>query len=360
MAKNQILLPLVNESKKAEHEILKRVDPSLDSFEKKLRKAVKLGHKKEVHFESLDFFLSCDIPPRETLIDPILGRQEKTMIHAAPKFGKTALALQLACCGAEGRDWLGFKVKKKFTTLIIQDELSEILFKDRVEKVFDKCDAQDKIFIPKRKRKIFLETKAGRDYIAALVEEIKPDVIIIDPYIKFWEAEENAIKNTNLFFNFVDDLIREFGITLFLVHHDTKEQENREGGRKSMWNLDRHTDGNWNLSRIAGLPQEDYFKTVRLSFESRNWERMKPLDLRMHDDLQFRITEITKGKVNAWHIREAVEKAGGKIGLRDLRAQYKNIRAFYQAKDEAVEKELIIEETLEGHRGQPVVLSLVE
>ena len=119
MAKNQILLPLVNESKKAEHEILKRVDPSLDSFEKKLRKAVteldKLGHKKEVHFESLDFFLSCDIPPRETLIDPILGRQEKTMIHAAPKFGKTALALQLACCGAEGRDWLGFKVKKKFT-----------------------------------------------------------------------------------------------------------------------------------------------------------------------------------------------------------------------------------------------------
>lgn len=311
--------------------------------------------------ETLAEFLKRDIPKRQTLIEPILGLQEMTMIHGRPKIGKSLLTLQLARCLVTGEDWLGFKTHKiDRPILIIQVEIAAALMQDRVRHVFGDIAESNRIIIPFETRNIHFDKKAGRERVLSLIEDHEPGFVIADPYLKLFSDEESALKNPRPFFDFWQDQIEVHNLSLLFVHHDAKIQEGKFGGQKALGttSINAFTDGNWSIDRVldAELDPVEFLKTARLSFESRNWQNTRPLDIRMNDHLAFEITTLKKSSVDKWDIVEAIEKAGDSIEQKDLIEQYPSSKMFYQAKNAALKDNLIDEVKLENTRGRPVML----
>jgi len=317
---------------------------------------------KRPQVETLREFLSRDLPERQILIDPILGLQEMVMIHGRPKVGKSLLTLQLSRCLITGEDWLGFKVYKvDRPILIIQVEISPNLMQERVKKIFRDVAGTEKIIIPSQSRNIFFDQKDGRQYVLHLIEDFRPGLVILDPYSKFFTDEETALKNPRPFFDFWQEQIETQMLSLLFVHHDAKFQEGKLGGQKALGttSINASTDGNWSIERIVEVKLDplEFLRTARLSFESRNWQNIRPLDIRLNDNLTFELTLLPKGAVDEWDIVEEIEKAGGKIEQGKLIKQYSSLKMFYQAKNKALENDLIDEIQLKT-KGNPIILML--
>lgn len=349
------------ETEKQRNFFLKGMPPDISKCAAILKdlKKEEIG-KERPKTETLTEFLDRDIPKRQILIEPILGLQEMTMIHGRPKIGKSLLTLQLTRCLDTGKDWLGFKTNKiDRPILIIQVEIASVLMQERVKQVFGDIAGSEKIIIPLENRNIFFDQKSGRDHVSKLLEDIRPGLVILDPYSKFFTDEEMALKNPRPFFDFWQEQIEVYNLSLLFVHHDAKFQEGKLGGQKALGttSINASTDGNWSLERVldTGLDPIEFLKTARLSFESRNWQNTRPLDIRMNDNLTFELTALPKGSTSEWDLVEEIEKAGGQIEQKEVIKHYSNMRAFYQAKNKALKLDLIDEIQLKT-KGNPVML----
>jgi len=347
------------------HEGARRGDydhDKIQGFYQEIKNLDSLADGKKPQVETLKEFLSRDLPKRQILIDPIFGLQEMTMIHGRPKIGKSLLTLQLSRCLITGEDWLGFKVYKlDRPILVIQVEISQNLMQERVKKIFGDVAATEKIIIPSQNRNIFFDQKDGRQYVLHLIEDFRPGLVILDPYSKFFTDEETALKNPRPFFDFWQEQIETQMLSLLFVHHDAKFQEGKLGGQKALGttSINASTDGNWSIERIVDVKLDplEFLRTARLSFESRNWQNIRPLDIRLDDNLMFGLTFLPKGSVDEWDIVEEIERAGGKIEQSKLIKKYSSLKMFYQAKKKALENDLIDEIQLKT-KGNPIILML--
>jgi hypothetical protein len=354
------------ESEKQKKIFLKGIDPDFNpvlQIAEKIKQSSIDIEKKGPQAETLQEFLAHDLPKRETLINPLFGVQEMTMIHGRPKIGKSLATLQIARSLITGHKFLGFETyKQERPILIIQVEIALALMQERARKIFKDIAGSEKIIIPFQNRNIFLDQKSGREHVSHLIKDYKPVLVILDPYLKFFTDEETAFKNPKAFFDFWQEQIEVNTLSLLFVHHDAKFQEGKIGGQKALGAtlINASTDNNWSIERIldTGLDPVEFLRTARLSFESRNWQNMKPLDIRLNDNLAFEVTTLPKGSVNEWDIIEDIEKAGGQVEQKEVENKYSSKRAFYQAKTKALEMELIDEIRLENVKGRPVMLML--
>jgi hypothetical protein len=366
LKKKNFMLELFSEANKQRLFIEKGMEPDvnyvLEVAEKIKQSSIDI-EKKGPQAETLQEFLAHDLPKRENLINPLFGVQEMTMIHGRPKIGKSLATLQIVRSLITGDRFLGFETyKQERPIIIIQVEIAPALMQERVRKIFKDIAGSEKIIIPFQNRNIFLDQKSGREHVSRLIEDYKPVLVILDPYLKFFTDEETAFKNPKPFFDFWQEQIETHVLSLLFVHHDAKFQEGKIGGQKALGAtlINASTDNNWSIERIldTGLDPVEFLRTARLSFESRNWQNMKPLDIRLNDNLTFEVTTLPKGSVNEWDIVEDIEKAGGQVEQKKVENKYSSKRAFYQAKTKALEMELIDEVRLDNVKGRPVMLIL--
>ena len=78
--------------------------------------------------------LQRNLAMRPVLIEGLLRRGELMSINAAPKVGKSYLALSLAAAVATGGEWLGRRCKRG-TVLLIDCELHEPTLAQRLQNV---------------------------------------------------------------------------------------------------------------------------------------------------------------------------------------------------------------------------------
>src|SRR5215470_9289787 len=71
----------------------------------------------------LGAFLAEPIPPRESLLSPILLEQSLAMIHAWRGVGKTHVALGIAYAVASGGSFLGWKAERPRKVLYLDGEM---------------------------------------------------------------------------------------------------------------------------------------------------------------------------------------------------------------------------------------------
>lgn len=354
---------LFNEAEKQRSCFIKGAPVNLVKCEAILDELKKNGSKQErPKAYTLTEFLKQDYPERKTLIDPILGLQEITMIHGRPKIGKSLLSLQLARCLATGADWFGFKTYKlDRPILIIQNEISGGLMQERARASLGDMTDKDKIIIPEQSRNIFLNEESGQDYMSCLLEDFKPGALILDCYEKFFPNLEMALKDPRPFFNFLREKTEAQNLSVTFIHHDAKFQEGKIGGLKSLGTITiaGSTDGNWNIDRIldVGLDPVEFNRTARLSFESRLWEPLRPVDIRINDKSSFDLVDIPKRVVDEWDIVEEIERAGGQIEFKELLKKYSSRKMLYKAKERALDQDLIDETELKT-KGNPIILML--
>lgn len=125
--------------------------------------------------------------PPKWLIAPYFQRGKGTLIQADPGTGKTAFLCAIAAAVTTGRGFLGLEVETPGNVLMISTEDDPGVLRGRIEACGGNLD-----------RVLFLRETAGLTFqspeIASAMEQIKPKLVIFDPFQSFLGAKVDLFR----------------------------------------------------------------------------------------------------------------------------------------------------------------------
>ena len=166
----------------------------------------------------------ADVPPVRYLVDSILA-VGTTILAAAPKIGKSWMALSLAICLATGTDFLGHAVKRcGVLYLALEDSMSRL--KDRMNKVLKGQPAPEQFYFA-----TMAPTLEG-GLIDSLEQHIdkhpETELVIIDTLQKVRgqsSPKESAYANDYAQLGTLKSFADRHGISLLIIHHTRKQAD---------------------------------------------------------------------------------------------------------------------------------------
>ena len=235
-----------------------------------------------------------DNPPplKPELIEGILRQGHKMLLVSSSKAGKTFALIELAISIAEGYRWLGFRCRQG-RVLYLNMELDEASFDDRMIKVYNALDIQNKnlsnidiVHLRGRIEKLdkmipqINRTLKAKEYAA----------VILDPTYKLGIGDENAAEQVTAFCNAIDK-IANAGASVIYAHHHSK---GAQGAKASMDRASgsgvfaRDADALLDMIELR-IPQDrqDEAKAIygdkctawRMDATLREFQRIEPVDL---------------------------------------------------------------------------------
>lgn len=159
-----------------------------------------------------------------------LPKQGKMIIYGQPKSGKSFLCLQLARSIVNELPFLGMPTHSG-RVLYLQFELGMEILQHRM-----KMTGQDYsgVYVGTTFG-MKLDTASGKDMLKKAVEEVQPNVVILDPLYKVLKGDEKEAHDMLVVLDFLDDLIdawrTELGLSFVIMHHPGKDLS--RGGRGS-------------------------------------------------------------------------------------------------------------------------------
>lgn len=196
LAKKDRLLALASDPKLS-------MDTLRDEFAEISDTAQKIGRPKSAALQAVKMSDHLLYRPTEALglvgdTDVTKGYQGVTVLAGPPGSGKSLAAASLAIAGAIGSGyWMGRQVHRQFRTLIVQCENGAM----RLRKEFEAMkvhhpkvdfDAWTRVTLPPEGGLPFHRPEFRRE-LGRLVEEFKPDVMVVDPWTAV--AAEDAAKD---------------------------------------------------------------------------------------------------------------------------------------------------------------------
>jgi len=155
-------------------------------------------------------------------------------LTGAGKIGKSMLLLNIAYGLALGRDVLGFGITKPRRVLYLNGENSQGTMQERLTLLRDYFCIDEEQVIKTRENLQFCSVALLLPKSEALAEirgnlaEIKPEILILDPLKNFFSGEENSSDSMRDFMAAIRKLILEFSVTVIILHHTGKKQ-NEDG-----------------------------------------------------------------------------------------------------------------------------------
>ena len=169
-----------------------------------------------------------DLAPE--LIEGLLREGHKMLLAAPSKAGKSFLLMELAVCIAEGRPWLGRKVRQG-RVLYVNLELDPVSCKHRFRDIYEAMGGgtrqNDVLVLNLRGRSVPLDRLAP-----TLIRRYKDrhlKAMIIDPIYKVITGDENAASDMALFCNLFDSIATECGCAMVYSHHFSKGAASKYG-----------------------------------------------------------------------------------------------------------------------------------
>ena len=151
-------------------------------------------------------------------------------LTGAGKIGKTMLLLNILFGLAIGRYVLGFRISKPRRVLYLNGENSSRTMQSRLKLLRDYFCIDDEQADLLRKNLLIVnggfsiqQPDVLKD-IRGNLKEIRPGVLVIDPLKNFYSGEENSADDMRKFMVAVRELIREFNLTVIIIHHTGKKQ----------------------------------------------------------------------------------------------------------------------------------------
>lgn len=140
------------------------------------------GGESPIETLTIDDLTQYQPDPATFLIgDNVISRQSVTVFCGWPGLGKSRLTTTLALAGARGTGaWMGYAVRRRFRTYILQSENSQSRLKSEVEAV-DPAAVRDWIRWSKPTALKFHKTEFRR-CLARIWEEWPFDLLVIDPW----------------------------------------------------------------------------------------------------------------------------------------------------------------------------------
>ena len=167
----------------------------------------------------------------QPLIDGIIWDDDRALLVAPQKTGKSIVTLQMARCLAGGVPFLGFDVTEPKTVLYLSGEGDMGELKSRSKEMGSLIPTlQDRLYywpIPQHP----INRSEGLHELLMVGEQIKPDLTIFDPAyslmsgsLKEDEAVGDFLRNLNLF-------QKETGSAMLITHHSHRPRMTENGQR---------------------------------------------------------------------------------------------------------------------------------
>ncbi len=193
-------------------------------------------------YKTIQEVLKYNPPNVDQYIEPkVLVEGSRLFLFGSTGIGKSILAQNAAFSLAKAVPWLGLKVPKPRTTLLIQGEIPEDEFWLRCHVMAEAygIDMDDELSSPLymwHNMDLQFTTRQGYKDICEAIEDTGCDVLIVDPLDKIMGGsasnEEDSIKARDTF----DRLIADYGIAFILIHNS--RQGMVSDGRKTNFGLD--------------------------------------------------------------------------------------------------------------------------
>ena len=149
---------------------------------------------------ALSTFLKETFSHKPLLAGDLLDSGEKAVVFGPSESGKSYWVLQLGLCLASGESFLGYEVLHKCRVLIIQSELSERRYQERCAKLAHAFDTDLPLFVW-TVEDLKVDVPENRARLMTVLQEVKPDVLIIDPLRAFFQGNENDSQSVEHLFN---------------------------------------------------------------------------------------------------------------------------------------------------------------
>lgn len=191
------------------------------------------------------------------LIKDIWLKRSHGMVAGEPKTFKSTVALDIAVSVASGKPlWGQFPVEDQGPVLIIQNENSEWIIKDRMEKIIY---SKDLVGIAHCKNRIltvdfppnlpiyFLNNfgytfsdPLHREELEDTMEELNPRLVILDPLYLMFDGEINSAKELNPILTWLMELKNDYNTSIMVIHHWNKGGTSTRGGQRMLGSTTLH------------------------------------------------------------------------------------------------------------------------
>ncbi len=220
------------------------------------------------------------------IVEGLLAVGDKVVLAGPQKSLKTFFALDLARAIAVGEDFLGWPVPAPKGVLFIEEEGSPVQFARRVKTVFSGVDG-----VPiwwTHRAGVKLDHPTWTEHLARLLDEVSPDIIILDPLQRLHSKIEDASWEMGEVWDAVHDLARA-GRAVLVVHHFAKRATVSQG-----WDALRGSGRTAGEVDVGIFLQRDG-QEVRLAIDGRDLPgASSSLDL-VFDPITFRFTRKGEG-----------------------------------------------------------------
>lgn len=168
--------------------------------------------------------------PIPYIVKPILVRGSLTQIQGVPKGGKSAFSVYLSLCATTGiwpmPQYLASATADPLKVVYITWEDPEIMMAQRLS-LYAVGLGLEKTFLPKELKFLFgpdIFVERGDHMLAmqAMIQELKPDIVVIDTLSHIHLCEENASSEMKIPMKNLARIAKEENIALMYLHHTSK------------------------------------------------------------------------------------------------------------------------------------------
>jgi hypothetical protein len=255
----------------------------------------------EVKSDEAPFFVAAsrilpkDAPAVDWLMPGAIHRGAKGLIVAAPKAGKSMIALDLAVSLSSGLSWMGIEPQAKVKTGVVSREDGPGMTMHRLEQ-FARGRGLDFHQLPglfvntfQQRASFSIEDDGNVDDLCKWIKHEGIELCIFDVLNKLHAADENDnTKMTQVMARF--DLIRmETGCDVAVIHHDAKNSAPGAKKPRGASSIDSWWD--WKVS-INVDPEDDSLK--RVFFGTKAGQPLPPLAVQFqsHPTMGTRISPV--------------------------------------------------------------------
>lgn len=220
----------------------------------------------------------------EWLIQDLIAKQTINFLTAVPGVGKSRLALQLAGSFATGTDFLTWKTLGRRRVVFFSLEMGHPMMKHfclnlHREACFDEELLQENLWIFPSGEPLPFSSQESLAFFKYVMEEIKPEVVIIDAMgsLSFDELKADTAKNIN---NQLKAMLNEYECSFIIIHHNRKPTAIDGDKPPTLADFYGSTYGATDAASVLGLWRPKGSGVVELhTLKSRTGTDVKPLRL---------------------------------------------------------------------------------
>lgn len=221
----------------------------------------------QIFLYSLPELLAVKDDPNRWILPGMIPCPGRILIYGQGNAYKSTLLMDLCLAVSSNtgilQDSRDFQVMKRGPTVMVSAEGSLYTNRDRVMWQL-RARNLDPMTVPFHygQQSFAVDETEGRDLLIQFIKAVKPILLVLDPFISFYEGDENSAHEVRRFCKNIDVLIEDYGVSVAIIHHANKKDDIRGSGVLYAW-ADSVLE--FKLQRAVqfpGLPQPNDLVTV--------------------------------------------------------------------------------------------------